>query len=74
MDRVRSLQDDDAGVLAERPGEEAVGRVNGVHTSSARLQQTIHKAADVTSEVTASQAGHVDLEMVEGGGEFLTAA
>src|SRR5262245_23343179 len=74
MARIGALEDDDAGVLAQLPGQLPVADVDGVDLGGAPGQQHVSKAAGRGADVEPDAAARIDGEMIEGVGELEAAA
>ena len=64
--RVRPLEDDDAGVVADARVQLAVADVERDHTRSATLKQDVGEATGRSTDVKAVPPGRIDAESVEG--------
>lgn len=71
---IRSLLDNDARVLAQAPGQRAIGRVDGVDLRGAALEQAIDESSDVAAQIGTRPSRRVDAELVERRGQLDAAA
>jgi hypothetical protein len=71
---VGAFHDDDAGIFAELPIENAVAGVDGVDFGGAALEEAVDKATGVAAQVGADFGGNVEVEVDEGVLEFRAGA
>jgi hypothetical protein len=71
---IDAFHDDDAGVLAQFPGELAAADVDGVDELGAVLEEAIREASGGGADIHGDGVGDVDLEGLEGVFEFGSAA
>jgi len=74
VEGVGAFEDDDAGVLSERPGEGAVAGIDGVDAGGCVLEEAVDESAGVGAEVCGGEAGGVDGETAECEFELVAAA
>jgi hypothetical protein len=74
MPGIGLFHDDNAGVVAEFPGELAPANVHGKNPGGTVLEQAIGKSARGRAEVERSEAGDVQLKMAQGVFQLVSAA
>lgn len=72
--RIGSLENDNALILAELPGEGAIGGVHRVHSVGAPLKQAIDEAADMASQVGANRPFDVHTKRIQGRSELVSSS